>query len=69
MREDKTTKKPAISVIIPCFRAGELLAQAIESVLAQTETDWEVILFDKNALEEMRSVTKYYNPKISKVLG
>ena len=50
-------KNPSISVVIPCFRAGELLAQAIESVLAQTETDWEEILFGKNALEKLRSVT------------
>ncbi|MHB8370095.1 MAG: hypothetical protein ACYDBP_10520 [Leptospirales bacterium] len=29
-------KDPTISVVIPCFRAGELLAEAIESVLAQS---------------------------------
>ena len=60
MREDKTTKKPAISVIIPCFRAGELLAQAIESVLAQTETDWELILVDNNASEDTKSVISHF---------
>ena len=49
-------KNPSISVVIPCFRAGELLAQAIESVLAQTETDWELILVDNNASEETKEV-------------
>jgi len=53
-------KDPAISVVIPCFRAGELLAEAIESVLAQTEQDWELILVDNNASEETRAVINRY---------
>ena len=56
-------KNPSISVVIPCFRAGELLAQAIESVLAQTETDWELILVDNNASEETRRVISRYLDK------
>lgn len=54
--ETKEEKNPLISVVIPCFRAGELLADAIESVLAQTETDWELILVDNNASEETKEV-------------
>ena len=53
-------KSPLISVVIPCFRAGELLAQAIESVLAQTESDWELILVDNNASEETKAVIGRY---------
>ena len=51
---------PSISVVIPCFRAGELLAPAIESVLAQTEEDWELILVDNNASEETKEVISKY---------
>ena len=54
--ETKGGKSPSISVVIPCFRAGELLAQAIKSVLAQTETDWELILVDNNASKETKEV-------------
>lgn len=65
-------KNPAISVVIPCFRAGELLAQSIESVLAQTETDWELILVDNNASEETKAViggyVKKFPEKIRSVL-
>lgn len=53
-------KSPSISVVIPCFRAGELLAPAIESVLAQTEEDWELILVDNNASEETKEVISKY---------
>ena len=58
--ETKEGKNPSISVVIPCFRAGELLAQAIESVLAQTETDWELILVDNNASENTKSVISHF---------
>ncbi len=50
-----------ISVVIPCFRAGTLLSEAIESVLAQTETDWELILVDNNASEETKEVIAKYS--------
>ena len=53
-------KPPVISVVIPCFRAGTLLAEAIESVLAQTETDWELILVDNNASDETRVLIETY---------
>ena len=70
--ENKEGKNPLISVVIPCFRAGALLAEAIESVLAQTETDWELILVDNNASEETKEViAKYTNlfpEKIKSVL-
>jgi glycosyltransferase involved in cell wall biosynthesis len=51
---------PSISVVIPCFRAGGLLAEAIESVLAQTERDWELVLVDNNASEETKEVISKY---------
>ena len=58
--EDRSKKDPEISVVIPCFRAGELLAQAIESVLAQTETDWELILVDNNSSDDTKVVISKY---------
>ena len=53
-------KPPMISVVIPCFRAGGLLAESIESVLSQTETDWELILVDNNASEDTKEVISKY---------
>ena len=63
---------PSISVVIPCFRAGALLSEAVESVLAQTETDWELILVDNNASDETKEVisrfVRKYPDKIRSVL-
>lgn len=49
-----------ISVVIPYFRSGLLLGEAIESVLNQTEKDWELILVDNNASEDTREVAQRY---------
>ena len=35
---------PAISVIVPVYQAEALLPQCVESVLAQTFSDWELLL-------------------------
>jgi len=40
------TDVPAISVIIPCYKQAEFLPEAVESVIAQTFTDWEVVIVD-----------------------
>lgn len=53
-----------ISVVIPFFRSGELLGEAIESVFNQTEKDWELILVDNNASDETRLVAEKYLKKI-----
>jgi hypothetical protein len=37
---------PTFSVIIPTFRRAELLADALDSVVAQTRSDWECIVVD-----------------------
>jgi len=56
----ETRKNNEISVVIPFFRGGKFLAEAIESVLSQTEKDWELILVDNNASDETREVAKRY---------
>ena len=37
---------PAISVIVPVYQAEALLPQCVESVLAQTFSDWELLLIN-----------------------
>ncbi len=36
-------KQPLVSIVIPAYNAGRYLAPAIESMIAQTFTDWEMI--------------------------
>ncbi len=46
----KAAVRPAeqvrVSIIIPCYRAEKFLEKAVNSVIAQTESDWELILVD-----------------------
>lgn len=44
---------PLVSVVLPCFRAGKYLYDAVDSVVRQTFQDWEIILVDNNASEDL----------------
>lgn len=35
---------PNVSIVLPCYNGADFLAQSINSVTAQTYTDWELIL-------------------------
>lgn len=44
---------PAVSVIIPTFERGDLLVEALDSVAAQTFTDYEVLVIDDGSTEDI----------------
>ena len=52
-----------VSVIIPFYNAGKWLEQAIEGVLQQTYTNWEIILVDDGSLTEDTEIAKSYASK------
>ncbi len=37
---------PTLSIGLPCFNAGRFLLEAVQSILAQTHQDWELIAVD-----------------------
>lgn len=42
--EDRPANAPTVSVVIPAYRAAAYIAEALDSVLAQTFTDYEIIV-------------------------
>ena len=59
-------KTPKVSVITPAYKAARYIGHAIESVQAQTLTDWEMIIVDDASPDETAEVVKRYldDPRI-----
>lgn len=56
---------PEVSVIIPTYNRAPLLKKALESVRAQTFTNWEAIVIDDHSQDNTVSVVKEFNdPRI-----
>lgn len=54
-----------ISIIIPHFNRSEIIGTTIETVKAQTDDDWEIIIVDDiSDAEEWQNLQKYASEKI-----
>jgi glycosyltransferase involved in cell wall biosynthesis len=53
-----------ISVLIPCFNAERWIAHAIDSALAQTWTDKEVIVADDGSTDQSVDIIRKYGDRI-----
>ena len=52
-----------LSVITVCYRAGDLIAQTIESVLMQQYTDYEYVFVDGGSKDHTLSVIESYRER------
>src|SRR4051794_10567967 len=48
---------PRISVLMPCFNHGAFIGEAIESVLAQTLQDFEIVVVDDGSADAVTAQT------------
>jgi glycosyltransferase involved in cell wall biosynthesis len=55
---------PLISVIIPTFNRANFITKAIDSVLAQTYTNYEIIIVDDGSTDNTKDILKPYLDKI-----
>jgi glycosyltransferase involved in cell wall biosynthesis len=51
---------PAVSVIVPTYNREKLLSVAVDSVLRQTFTDWELLLIDDRSTDGTRQAVESY---------
>ena len=58
---------PLVSIITPCYNSGEYLPVVIDSVIAQTFNDWEMIIVDDGSTDNSRQVIEDYIAKDSRI--
>jgi GT2 family glycosyltransferase len=57
-------KSPSLSVIIPTYNRFPMLCEAIESVLAQTDSDFELIVVDDGSTDETETIREIYKGRL-----
>ena len=56
---------PAVSVLLPAYQAEPYIAEAVESVLSQTETNWELVISANVSKDKTTEIIKRYkDPRI-----
>jgi len=58
---------PAVSIITPCFNQVDFIAATLDSALAQTFTDWELLVVDDASLDNSVRVIREYVKKDKRI--
>ena len=56
--------RPLVSVIMNCYNSEKYLKEAIDSVYAQTYTNWEIIFWDNNSNDNSAEIASSYDDSL-----
>lgn len=56
-------KSPFFSIVIPVFNGERYLADTLESVISQTEKDWELVIIDDCSKDQTPEILNYFKEK------
>lgn len=49
-----------VSIIVPCYNQGAYIAETLDSVIAQTFTDWECVIVNDGSTDNSELIAKEY---------
>ena len=55
---------PAVSVIMNCLNGEQYLREALDSVVAQTYPDWEIVFWDNASQDTSAAIAKSYGGRV-----
>jgi glycosyltransferase involved in cell wall biosynthesis len=58
---------PVVSVLMTAFNRSQYINDAIESVIAQTYQNWELIIVDDNSNDNTASIAHFYAAKDNRI--
>ena len=67
MVETKSMNMPKISIIVPVYKAEKYLNRCVDSILAQTFTDFELLLIDDGSPDRSGEICDEYAKKDSRI--
>ena len=58
---------PKVSIIVPVYKVEKYLPHCVESILAQTYTDWELLLIDDGSPDGSGRLCDFYSSEDSRI--
>ena len=58
------SQTPLVSIILNCYNGAKYLEEAIDSIYAQTYSNWEIIFWDNASTDESASIAKSYDDRL-----
>ena len=56
-----------VSIILSCFNGSRFLEEAINSIICQTFTDWELIFVNDGSTDESLKIAESFSEKDSRI--
>ena len=55
---------PKVSILMNCYNGSQFLREALDSIYAQTYSDWEIIFVDNCSTDESANIAKSYGKRV-----
>ena len=62
-----STKKPLVSIVMPAYKAEKYVQQAIDSILHQSYSNWELLICDDASTDKTYDIIKEYGNRDNRI--